>query len=433
MKFIQKASLALLVILAMTIVLGSTVFAEQYPKATGYFNDFAKLLTNDEGKSLNDELIAFEKSTGYELTVVTVESLNIQTAEQYAKGIATEWGVGKKGVDNGVIFLIALAQRQMWVQPASGARDVLPQDAIESIRDNIIIPELKHNDWGVGITKGAEEIMKVMRNKGDYENGSVPQARPLTSQDIATILTTLAISAISIILILLLSWIIIRKNAKKYVKVNLPLISSQSSKTVSKLDHIGVSSESKSKLEKILNRISNFDRDISDGNHIHWRASRDYLLDLFDDLSEIDSHIDREIKKAEEMIEKAPELLKSIPKDIKAAQAKIAKGKFSKRARNHLGSAKKYYNKAMSQYARYSNSEGGITPIHWLMLYAILSNANNRIANAEQTHHELNHPESNYHSSYSSSSSSSSYGFGDSGGFGGGGGFSGGGGAGGGF
>ena len=63
---------------ALTVIaVAAPSYAQQYPKATGYVNDFANLLTHEQGASLNDELIVFEKKTTIEIAVVTTNAATI--------------------------------------------------------------------------------------------------------------------------------------------------------------------------------------------------------------------------------------------------------------------------------------------------------------------------------------------------------------------
>ncbi len=76
-----------------------------FPKPVGYVNDFASVLTDTS--LLEQELRAYEMNTTIEIAVVTVEALPPdQTAATYAVELFQEWGIGKKGEDNGVLVLI---------------------------------------------------------------------------------------------------------------------------------------------------------------------------------------------------------------------------------------------------------------------------------------------------------------------------------------
>ena len=76
------------------------------PKPVGYVNDFANLLTDKN--SLENELMLYEKNTTIEIAVVTIDSLpQDKTLFEYGVEMFNEWGIGKKGEDNGILVLIA--------------------------------------------------------------------------------------------------------------------------------------------------------------------------------------------------------------------------------------------------------------------------------------------------------------------------------------
>src|SRR5690349_782892 len=132
MKRIGQCAVVGLLLTAMTV---GQVMAKPYPQATGLVNDFARILPIDQGQQLNQELADFRNRTTIEIAVVTVESLDGQTAEDYAVGLATKWEIGKADVNNGVIFLVAPKDREMWIQAASGVRAILTPERAQGIID----------------------------------------------------------------------------------------------------------------------------------------------------------------------------------------------------------------------------------------------------------------------------------------------------------
>jgi uncharacterized membrane protein YgcG len=61
-----------------------------------------------------------EQQTGAEIALVTVPSLDGATVEQYANTLFKEWGIGKKGLDNGVLVLVAPAERKVRIEVGYG-------------------------------------------------------------------------------------------------------------------------------------------------------------------------------------------------------------------------------------------------------------------------------------------------------------------------
>ncbi len=178
MRILNHLALSLTLLL---LAVGTNIQAQIYPRATGYVSDFAHVLTTEQGSSLNAELIAFEANTTIEIAVVTVVSLDGKTPEAFAVGMATEWGVGKKNKNNGVIFLIAPTERKMYIQPASGLREKLTQSRLESIRDRYIIPQFKRGNMATGIIDGAHQIINLLTVKPQTASSSTEETPVVNS------------------------------------------------------------------------------------------------------------------------------------------------------------------------------------------------------------------------------------------------------------
>jgi len=98
-KNIDMKYLAIIFIL----VLASVAFA--LPQPAGYVNDYANILPNRQ--ALESALITYERNTTIEIAIVTIDVLPPgQTAATYAVELFNQWGIGKKGEDNGILVLI---------------------------------------------------------------------------------------------------------------------------------------------------------------------------------------------------------------------------------------------------------------------------------------------------------------------------------------
>ncbi|MBI2628378.1 MAG: TPM domain-containing protein [Candidatus Niyogibacteria bacterium] len=427
MKTFGKSVLA---VVLLVVAIAMTTYAQQYPKATGYVNDFANLLTREQGASLNDELAAFEKKTTIEIAVVTVPWLNNQSIEDYTQGLAKEWGVGKRDQNNGVVFLIAPKERKMRIETASGARLILADSRADQIRDDAVISRFKAGNMAQGIIDGTHAIMRALD----------ANAAPAISENEATSTSQLAsrewtpagkkvfIYVISSIVgvVLLLFFIvppIRRSKACKYVLESKEVVAikfAEADKTARSSD---VKEETREKLAKLKDKFSSIDRLTATSEGANWLELREKLNSMDYQLSQIVFDIKCEIAFAEEARREGPELLKKIPDMIEAAEKKLAEGKSSPKAVEYLEQAR-------TQYAQVQSQRSGIPMTNWVILYLILTNIQSNTANAESAHQYANTDHSNDYSSRSRSSrsrSSSGYGFGSSGGFGGGGGFRGGG------
>lgn len=422
MKTIVKSALA---VVLLVIAIATTAHAQQYPKATGYVNDFANLLTREQGASLNNELAAFEKKTTIEIAVVTVPWLNNQRIEDYTKGLAKEWGVGKRGQNNGAVFLIAPKERKMRIETASGARAILTDSRADQIRDNAVIPRFKAGNMAQGIIDGTHAIMRTLDASSapvtvERETSQAPQSAPneWPAEDIKILGYFLGGIAGVVLMLFLIVPPVRRSKARKYVLENKGAIATrfvEAEKTARSSD---VKEETRKKLTKLKGEFPSIDRLTATSEGVKWLEVRKKLYSMDYQLDQIVSEMKREIAFAEKARKEGPELLKKIPGMIEEAEKKLAEGKSSQKA-------VKYLEEARTQYAQVQSQHSGMTMTDWVILYVILSSIQSNTANAESAHQYANTDHSNDYSSRSSSSDSSpSYGFGDSsGGFSGGGGF----------
>jgi uncharacterized protein len=396
------------------IVASTVLFAQDYPKATGYVNDYAQLLSHDEGSSLNQELVAFENKTTIEIAVVIVSSLNGEDIENYTRGLATAWGVGKRGQNNGVVFLIAPKERTMRIETASGARAILTDARANEIRDETILPRFKSGDMPRGIIDGAHAIIRVFDPTFKSAN-----PKESTAGDTKLILEY-AIGAIAMVGITLLLIVprVRRNKARAYVLDKKERLAARFAETENTMGHSDVTTATRDKFSSLSNDFSSIKQLTPSSKATNWFAARDSVDSLDRSLQEITSTMKEEIVFASNARRDSPGLMKTLPRMIQDAEKRLAKG-------NQSPEAEKYLEHARIQFAQAQGRYSGGDLVDWVLLYTILHNVQSNVTHAESSHDYANPS----HSSVSPVESNSSYGFGDnSGGFSGGSGFGGGGG-----
>ncbi|OGO23892.1 MAG: hypothetical protein A2Z28_05140 [Chloroflexi bacterium RBG_16_51_9] len=148
----------------LAVLTASAVFAQDFPQPTGNLvNDFAGLLSPAGKAQLESRLLQLEKDTTDEVAVVTIASLEGDSVEDYASRLFEKWGIGKKGKDNGVLFLVAPTERQMWIEVGYGLEPVLTDGRAGRILDNEVLPSFRDGDYEAGITKGVIAIEGYLR------------------------------------------------------------------------------------------------------------------------------------------------------------------------------------------------------------------------------------------------------------------------------
>ncbi len=156
-------------VIAVATLWSATALAYTSPGSpSGFVNDFAGILSQETKTKLENSLVAEQQKTSNEIVVVTVPSLDDETIETYAVELFRQWGIGKKGKDNGVLLLVAPNQKQMRIEVGYGLEGQLTDyiSSLINIRD--ILPSFRKNDFEGGISNGVASIIKALH--GDIGN-----------------------------------------------------------------------------------------------------------------------------------------------------------------------------------------------------------------------------------------------------------------------
>lgn len=136
--------------------------------------DEAGLLTQQEKDELNNKLIKFADSTSTEIEVIIIPSTKGEDVNFLATMFGQQWGIGKKGVDNGVVFLIATEDRTMSIQQGRAVEQYLTASVAGQILDYIVTPNFRQGLWYEGINRGTSAIMEAVQGKFKPQETSAP-------------------------------------------------------------------------------------------------------------------------------------------------------------------------------------------------------------------------------------------------------------------
>ncbi len=144
-------------------------------KPSGYVNDYANLLSSPEKEKLKNILHDFEKETTNQIVIVTFNSLEGESLEDFSIHLAQKWKVGTKKNDNGIILLIFKKEHEVRIEVGYGLEGVLPDAKADQIIRHEIIPAFKEGDFDNGILNGVNAIIKT--TKGEYSNTSSRESK----------------------------------------------------------------------------------------------------------------------------------------------------------------------------------------------------------------------------------------------------------------
>ena len=109
-------------------------------------------------------LYRLEEKTGIETVVAVLPSIGEVDCFDFAHELLNTWGVGKKGVDNGLVILLVTDQRCIHFYTGYGLEGDLPDAICKRIQSEYMIPYLKDNDWNRGMYAGIQAVYARLHN-----------------------------------------------------------------------------------------------------------------------------------------------------------------------------------------------------------------------------------------------------------------------------
>lgn len=159
----------ILFLLLISLVFGYSSFAYgregDYLEPQGYVSDFAGVVSAKYKSYLERLALDIEKKTGIQVAIVSVKSLEGESVEGYAVALFENWGIGKKGKDDGLLLLVAPKERKVRIETGYGLEGFLPDGLCGMIVDKIMIPYFKKDDYGQGVTAAMLYITKVVERE----------------------------------------------------------------------------------------------------------------------------------------------------------------------------------------------------------------------------------------------------------------------------
>lgn len=135
------------------------------PKIIYPVNDYAGILTTQQKQELNQKLISYSDSTSTEIIVCTIKTLDGDDINYVGAKWGTQWGVGQKDKNNGILLLIAVNDHKLAIQNGRGTEDAMTDLYSGIIINQYMVPYLKNNDFFGAINSGTDQIIKVLQGK----------------------------------------------------------------------------------------------------------------------------------------------------------------------------------------------------------------------------------------------------------------------------
>lgn len=132
---------------------------------TFYVNDYADVLSDEAESHILSTAVELEKQTGAQVVVLTVNSLDGADISDYAVEVFRSWGIGDKKENNGVLIVLSVGDREMWISSGYGLEGTLTDTRLGQMRDAYAIPYYRNDDFETGTTVLFNAIVNEIRTE----------------------------------------------------------------------------------------------------------------------------------------------------------------------------------------------------------------------------------------------------------------------------
>jgi len=153
--------------LLMTVANGQELAA--VPPLTARVMDMVGMLAPSQRSALENVLKDYETRTGNQIAVLLISSTAPEVIEQYSIRVADAWQLGRKGIDDGVILIVAKDNpkdlRRLRIEAGRGVQGTLTDAQSKRILQDVIAPHFRQNDYYGGLAAGIAAIQALLNQE----------------------------------------------------------------------------------------------------------------------------------------------------------------------------------------------------------------------------------------------------------------------------
>jgi uncharacterized protein len=144
--------------------------------------DKANILSPQAEQKLDADLANLEQQTGHQVVVATVPDLQGYDIADYGYQLGRAWGIGRKGQNDGVVFLVAPNERKVRIEVGYGLEPVLTDALSSVILQSKVLPRFKAGQMEQGVVDGTEAVIQQLALPEDQAKAKVAEAQELQNQ-----------------------------------------------------------------------------------------------------------------------------------------------------------------------------------------------------------------------------------------------------------
>jgi uncharacterized protein len=171
----NRLTIAILVTLILTGLSNAQV---EVPTPKNFVADYANVVNDTHERELNGILKELEQKTGTQYIILTVQTTGELTIEQFSIELAEKWKLGQKGKDNGMLFVIATADRKYRFEVGYGLEGFITDRSCGQVGRDFLVPYLKKDNYSEGIYQANLKIIQKIADEYEVNLTGMPKLAP---------------------------------------------------------------------------------------------------------------------------------------------------------------------------------------------------------------------------------------------------------------
>jgi uncharacterized membrane protein YgcG len=164
------------------------------PAPTSWISDASHVLSPAAHSRLDAKLAFINRNSANELAALIVPSLDGEDISDVTNATFKSWGVGKKGLDNGVLVVLAMKEHKSRIETGKGVEGDLPDLKTQDILNNVLRPHMKKGDVEGALDSTFSAISSSIENhKAEAE---VAKTKPVVVTPLPTTSPSCDVSAV---------------------------------------------------------------------------------------------------------------------------------------------------------------------------------------------------------------------------------------------
>jgi uncharacterized protein len=113
-------------------------------------------------QQLEQQALALQQRKGSQLQVLVIPSTAPETIEQYAVRAFESFKLGRKGVDDGLLLVVAKDDRKVRIEVGYGLEGAIPDITAGRVIQEYMVPKFRQGDYAGGIADATGQLVKLV-------------------------------------------------------------------------------------------------------------------------------------------------------------------------------------------------------------------------------------------------------------------------------